>query len=129
MGSSSARDSVGIGLLGLGLTLGASLVVCAALLGKTFLEARSQHQTVEVKGYAERRILSDLASWEGGFTTRAPTLEAAYAELAEQHAEVLSFLGEQGFVSLRVDLLHHPEASLELHELSHLYFGWARVDL
>ena len=102
MGSSSARDSVGIGLLGLGLTLGASLVVCAALLGKTFLEARSQHQTVEVKGYAERRILSDLASWEGGFTTRAPTLEAAYAELAEQHAEVLSFLGEQGFAEKSV---------------------------
>jgi hypothetical protein len=97
MGNSSARNSLGLGLLGLGLTLGASLVVCAALLGKTFLEARSQHQTVEVKGYAERRILSDQASWQGGFTTRAPTLEVAYAKLAEQRDEVLAFLAEQGF--------------------------------
>jgi hypothetical protein len=30
MGNSSARNSLGLGLLGLGLTLGASLVVCAA---------------------------------------------------------------------------------------------------
>lgn len=97
MGNSSADRSRGLGLVGLGTTLGLSIVASAAILGDTIRDVRSQDEIVEVKGYAEREIESDRASWAGSFATRAAALEQAYDELADQQARVMAFLEARGF--------------------------------
>jgi hypothetical protein len=98
MGNSSIGSAGrGLGLLGLGVTLGTALVASTALLGSSLRDIKSDGQTIEVKGYAERPILSDHASWQGSFTTRAATLEAAYEKLAEQQVRVRAFAALRGF--------------------------------
>lgn len=85
-----------VGLVGLGIALGLALVAAAAILSNSFLAARSADQALEVKGFAEREIESDLAGWRGEFTTRDATLEAAHATLTAQRARVVALLTEAG---------------------------------
>jgi hypothetical protein len=89
------RSSNG-GLAVLGITLALGLVASSWLATATFRELREQGQTVEVKGFAERRITSDYASWRGRFTTRAADLTGAYATLERQREQVLAFLNARG---------------------------------
>ena len=51
---------------------------------------------IAVKGYAERRIKSDLGVWRGRFSVRGPELVPAYAELEKQSAIVSAWLQSQG---------------------------------
>jgi hypothetical protein len=77
------------GPLALGLTLGLSLV-CSTFIGsQAMLTIKREHQTIQVKGFAEKKFTSNFASWTGSFTTRAPTLLQAYRKL-ETHREFVS---------------------------------------
>jgi hypothetical protein len=87
---------IATGLLLLGLSLGLSLVAAAAISSRAFLQARSADQALQVKGFAERSIESDLARWRGSFTTRAPSLDAAYAALAADRERLIALLDEAG---------------------------------
>jgi len=83
------------GLIGLGLGIAAGLVASAALLANAAIEIKRQNQALEVKGFAERPIESDLALWRGSFTTRGPTLEAAYEALERDREAVSTFLEDE----------------------------------
>lgn len=84
------------GLPALGIFLAAGLVGAAYLGAQALRDIKSQNQTIEVKGYAERAILSDYATWNGRFTTRSKDLADAYRVLERQRADVLTFLKVQG---------------------------------
>ena len=86
----------GTGLLLLGLSLGLSLVAAATIASQAFLQARSADQALQVKGFAERSIESDLARWRGSITTRAPSLDEAYAALALDRERLNALLDEAG---------------------------------
>lgn len=92
------------GLSILGLALGASLLASSVIVSGTLLEAR-QDRTLEVKGYAEKAIESDWATWTGTLTTRAPSLEAAYAGLEQSRAALRSFLAAESVPADAVELL------------------------
>ena len=77
------------GPLALGLTLGLSLV-CSTFIGsQAMLTIKREHQTIQVKGFAEKKFTSNFATWRGTFTTRAPTLLQAYRKL-ETHGEFVT---------------------------------------
>lgn len=84
------------GLIGLGVALALGLLGSAALVSATLSSIKRTHLALEVKGYAERDIESDYATWTGTFTTRAPDLETAYQDLARQRGSVREFLAAQG---------------------------------
>lgn len=90
------RNANGAGLSALGLFLAAGLVGAAYLGADAIRDVKSQYQTVEVKGYAERAIVSDFATWTGRFTTRSKDLADAYRVLERQRGDVLAFLKETG---------------------------------
>ena len=95
-GQSGPSSRVATGLLLLGLTLGLSLVAAASVASRAFLQARSVDQALEVKGFAERHIESNLARWRGGITTRASSLDEAYAALARDRERLIALLDAAG---------------------------------
>jgi hypothetical protein len=92
------------GLLALGLTLGVALVWSAHVGADALLEARRQSQTLEVKGFAGKRIVSDHAVWRATFTTRGASLAEAYAKLEEHRKALLTFLEGERVPEPELDL-------------------------
>lgn len=80
----------------LGLALPASLVGASYVLGRSFERVKLSNQTIEVKGFAEKEIVSDLASWQLVVTARGTTQAAAYQELSTDVARVQQYLEQNG---------------------------------
>lgn len=93
-----------MGRLGLGLALALGLVASALVGADALRDVKRSAQALVVKGFAERPISSDFATWTGSFTTRAAGLAEASAALAADRAAVLAYLDAQGV----------PEAAREL---------------
>ncbi len=89
-----SRTQSGLPALGLFLALG--LIVSALLIGRSFEKVKSAGQTITVKGYAERRIESDVASWSGNVSARAPRLTDAYTQLSRDVDKVFAWFAAQG---------------------------------
>jgi hypothetical protein len=102
-----------LGRIGLGLALAAGLVVSAVVVSNALVEIRADSQALEVKGFAERELDSDLATWTGSFTTRDAALTAAYATLERQRAQVLAYLESAGVPAADVEL--QPVTTQVLH--------------
>jgi hypothetical protein len=94
MTDSPRQQWLGLSLLGAALALG--LVVSALVGAHALTRIKLSHQTIEVKGYAEKRVTSDWAVWMATFSVRTPALAASYRTLSEQRTRVLAFLESQG---------------------------------
>jgi hypothetical protein len=72
----------------LGLYLSIGIIIAAFIIAYNYRSAKKHsdmvNQTIEVKGYAEKQIISDYATWSGNINCRAYSLNAAY-ELLEKH--------------------------------------------
>ncbi len=79
------------------LTMPAGVVIATHLARSSFERVRLGSSTVSVKGYAERRIVSDFARWETVIKARNPSLEAAHAKLEMDRAALIAILGQIGF--------------------------------
>jgi hypothetical protein len=103
-----------LGLLLLGAALSVGLVISAAIGARALTRIKLSHQTILVKGYAEKRVTSDWAVWPATFSVRAPALADGYRSLSDQRARVLSFLELQGLsasgvvMSAVVMVTEHP---------------------
>lgn len=84
------------GLAGLGLWLAAGMVLSSFLAAHTFERVKSAGQTISVKGFAERRLMSDMAVWQGTVTARDPQLVAAYAKLEADMEKVRGYFEKNG---------------------------------
>ena len=83
-----------LGLLGLPVAI--ALVICAIIIANTIETVKLANQTITVKGFAEKRILSDLIVWRGGFTTRGTTITEAYGTLENHSNLVKKYLTSKG---------------------------------
>ena len=93
------------GLIGLGVSLGIALLASTWIAAETALAIKTREQTIEVKGYAERPIVSDLAVWNASFTVRGADVAAASARLEAQRAVVQAFLDQQAVPEEAVEWL------------------------
>ena len=94
----SEKNASGVaGILALGL------IVATFVSERSLEKMRSADDGITVKGVAEKRITSDLASWRGQITLIDKDLSAGYDKLQEQFKTTLDFLKGKGI----------PEESIE----------------
>jgi len=85
-----------LGFLLLGVFLSAGIIIATIVIAKTIEHVKFQNQRIQVKGFAERTITSDIAVWRGKITARSPDLVTAYDKLQTDLEKVLSYLQQQG---------------------------------
>lgn len=94
--NNTSRDN----LSGLGLFLAIGLIVGAWLLGWHFTEAKkidnAHRNSIEVKGYAQKDIESDLGQWMSLIKSRTSDLTTAYNTLNDYKTKTLDFLKANG---------------------------------
>jgi hypothetical protein len=93
-----------LGLLLLGVFLCAGIIIGTFIISKTVEQVKFQNQRITVKGYAERTITSDIASWRGQITTRSTELVTAYDNLQADLNKVLFYLEQKGISRDDVDI-------------------------
>ena len=86
-------DKTGYGVAGI-LALG--LIIATFIGGRSIEKMRSADDGITVKGVAEKRITSDLASWRGQITLIDKDLSAGYDKLQEQFKTSIEFLKDKG---------------------------------
>jgi hypothetical protein len=100
------KNSSGLfgGLFFLGLFLAVAAVLSAFIFSATVKEIRMSNQTVRVKGYAEKRIESDMAVWNGSFISRNSNLEEAYSKLQSDLEKIMKYLEGYGISRKMIDV-------------------------
>ncbi len=78
--------------LWLGISLALGLVISTAIVSNTVTRVKLANQTITVKGYAEKRITSDLIVWKGSFSVRGKSLTEAYGYLNRDLSLVKGYL-------------------------------------
>ncbi len=85
-----------VGLLMLGLTLALGIIISSLVVTGTLKEIKTSDQTITVKGYAEKSIISDLAIWSGTVTVRSTDLVDAYSKLERDMGKFNQYLKSKG---------------------------------
>jgi len=83
-------------LLLFGLTMPVAVVISTQLARRSFESVKLREQTINVRGFAEKAIVSDVGQWSGQISTRNPTLVEAYKILDEQRTLLLDMLKNVG---------------------------------
>lgn len=78
--------------LGLGIALALGMLSSSVYLGSTFSKLKSSDKTIEVKGFAEQKITSDVAIWSGNLVIRDTNVAQAYSKLEQDKKRIYSFL-------------------------------------
>lgn len=78
--------------LGLGIALAVGLFASCFYLGSTIIKLKNADKTIEVKGFSEQKITSDIAVWSGNLVARGTNITEAFAKLETDKKHVLSFL-------------------------------------
>ena len=76
------------------LSLG--LIISAWLLSSSLVKVKTATNTITVTGSAKQQIKSDLAEWNGSFSTQSPQLMTAYTQLTESQKKVKAYLQAAG---------------------------------
>lgn len=70
-----------LGLSILGVSLGVGMVVVGLTIADAFKEVRLSNHVVDVKGYAEKAIVSDIGEWGFCIIAQGSTVEEAFAAI------------------------------------------------
>jgi len=84
------------GLFMFGLFLAIGLIVSALFLSGALKDMRSGNQAIEVKGYAERNIVSDLGVWNCNIRTRSADMVTAYDQLKNDIKRTKEYILSKG---------------------------------
>jgi hypothetical protein len=84
---------IAIGLVGLGVVLGGSLI-----------KFREHERTVTAKGLAEREVRADIAIWPIEFVSAGDELGPLYSDLETNGNLIASFLREKGFAESEISI-------------------------
>jgi uncharacterized protein len=85
-----------IGLMVLGVSLAIGIIISTLVIAKTVEKVKIQNQRIQIKGFAEQKITSDLAVWQSRITTRSQDLVRAYNKLKQDLQKVLTYLEQKG---------------------------------
>jgi len=86
------------------LILGLSLIVATLIAGGVVMQTKLSNKSIHVKGFAEKRIVSDFAIWRTQVTVRGPQLAAAYDDMARAMQRVVAFVEQKGVKPPAMDL-------------------------
>ncbi|AIK96870.1 SIMPL domain-containing protein [Candidatus Odyssella acanthamoebae] len=112
--------------LGLGVALGVATIACTAIVAKTYVKVKESQNSIQVKGYAEKRITSENAVWEGGINASNVDLIEAYKQLDQVKARTLELFKAEGYDPKQIKLgsinrfevrKKSPDGHYELNEI------------
>lgn len=98
------RGSAGWSLVLASAALAVGLIVAAALGGGALARIKAPARTITVKGFSERPIVSDHASWSGNLVARTGELASGYDKLEADLARVRRYLQEAGIPNEQVEI-------------------------
>jgi uncharacterized protein len=81
--------------MGLGLALALGVFGSSVYLGSTISKMKNADKTIEVKGYAEQKITSDIAVWSGDLVARDVNFAQAFAKLEQNKKRIYTFLNAE----------------------------------
>lgn len=102
--SNQTPKSSSIGLIGLGFMLALGFIGSSIMIVSGVKKAVSFDQRITVKGYATKKMKSDLAIWNASFSVKAKTLAEGYAELKKQLPTVVAYIKDQGFTEKELEV-------------------------
>ncbi|ARN84113.1 hypothetical protein GQ61_00770 [Candidatus Nucleicultrix amoebiphila FS5] len=85
-----------------GIFIGIGIIIASSVLMQGFKDVKNANKTIEVKGSAEAKIISDFATWGGYFSVRDANMTDAYKKLEESKQKVMSFLVKQGIAEDKI---------------------------
>lgn len=97
-----SHDRTGLLLLGLSLALG--MIATAFVVTTTLERLKRSNETITVKGFAERRVTSDIAVWKGQVTARGEDLRACYETLSKDMERARGYLLQNGLEPGQIEL-------------------------
>lgn len=77
--------------LGLGIALSLGLFASSVYVGTTIFRLKAADKTIEVKGFSEKKITSDIAVWSGNLIARSTSLTEAFSKLENDKKQVIGF--------------------------------------
>jgi len=92
--------------MGLGIALAVGLVFSAHLVTQTLERLKSSDRTVDVKGYAERKITADYAVWQVNVVARGNDIASCFAAMENHKRSVAKFFEDQQIPTEQITL--HP---------------------
>ncbi len=95
--------------IGLGVALAGGLVYSSMVVTRSLERIRG---TVEVKGYAERKMKADYATWNIVVAARNSDLAQAYISLEKHKDEVIAFLKEAQIKDAEIDVKNISKETL-----------------
>jgi len=88
----------------LALLLACGIALAGWLAGNGVSRIRTADRFVTVKGVAEREVKADLALWPIQFAVTDDNISVAQSRINQNVSKVISFLGENGIDSTKVEL-------------------------
>lgn len=98
------RQSSGLSLVGLGVSIFLGLAALGYLLGQAAVEVKEYERSVTAKGLSEREFPADVVIWPVTFTVAGNDLARVYAELDTTSQRVRSFLERAGIGNSEITL-------------------------
>ena len=92
-----AQFSIAAVILALGL------ILSSALLSKLFVNIKHEKE-IAVKGYAEKNIVSDQATFYCSYSAQKPTMVEAYEKLQANKKIIIEYLRDKGIKSEEIDV-------------------------
>ncbi|MFA5155404.1 MAG: SIMPL domain-containing protein [Patescibacteria group bacterium] len=82
-----------------GLILGLSIIIAAAVVGRTFFAVKNLDNVISVSGSAKQTVTADQARWTGNFSRTAfrDNIKGGYSQMKIDEKKVSDFLDAQGF--------------------------------
>jgi len=102
--SNGRNSGITSGLLLLGLSLAIGMGVATWIASETVERVKLANQTIRVKGYAEQKVTSDQAQWQGSFIARGDNIEEAYSIFNRDQERILAFFEKQGVKAEDINL-------------------------
>lgn len=91
-------------LLIFALTLPVGVVFSTHLARRSFEKVSLRNQTITVKGYAEKELVSDYAQWSGSITTRAKSLAEASKTIESHRETLITRMIQSGFAREKIGM-------------------------
>jgi len=81
-----------------------AFVIAFYMLSDAIEYIQSSKETILVKGYAEKNIVSDYGSWSAGIHSSSSNLADAYSLLESNADRVIAYLKSKGFTDKQINL-------------------------
>ncbi len=85
--------------LGFGIALGVATILCTGIAATTYLKVKASQNSIQVKGYAEKKIISENAVWSGSINASHPHMAEAYEALDRIREKTMALLKKEGYSS------------------------------